>query len=173
MSEEQKANFQDRLARINGPQSAQSMPQNMVTQPSQSKARKVHKEPMLGNFGYPLSIIGAFLLGMICVLISRWARFHIAIGEPTAISYDALVIEGLLAGGIAFIMRHAFNLEDPIHISAKGFGITAMIGLMHNLVWYFPTAFELIFSPEWVELVLDQTEINSFMIGPIAVVFGQ
>lgn len=154
--------FQDRLSRINKGQ--QWAPEG-VLMPTQTLKQRQRKASMLGNAGYPFSIVLAFGLGMLTVVIARWARFQLFAGGDAGgdILMDNLIIDAAMSSGLAFVIRMMTNLTSPIHLSAKSFGITACVLTMHMAVHRFPDLWAVLFSPDWVKTVISQTEANGIL----------
>ncbi len=175
----QKKQFEERLRRISAG-GANTMTQVYVgpveeTATGTPKKRVVSPLPtMRETIGYPASIVGAFLLGMLAVLITRWVRFTMAGGTLTGEDADIMMaIDGGLALAIGFVLKQMFRLSGKVQETAKTMGIFAMICVMHNLVHVWPGAFEKAFSPEWVTNVVETTEPNSVLFRGISFVVGE
>lgn len=116
------------------------------------------------NARYPARIVGAFLLGLVAVLISRYVRYHMNGGALGGEGADvSMILDGTMAAATGFALRQAFKFEAKVFLSAFNVGVTAMILLMHNLVHVAPEAFGVAFSDEWVQVVIEQTEPNSIL----------
>ena len=108
---------------------------------------------------YPFSILLAFALGILTVVIARWARFQL-FGLPgnAAEDFSSMVaMDAIMSSMIGFLIRQMTNLKSPIHLSAKGFGITAGVLCMHMAVHQMPGLWAILFSPEWVKSVVQTT----------------
>lgn len=188
-SEEQQLAFQDRLNRIRSKSGQPPMPEPVRTAPqvdpdaplvprssrSQAPRREVSPVPSLReNLAYPLSIVGACLIGMFAVFAARYARFHIFGGSMVGEDADiAMLMDGALAFGVGFIFRSFFSFESQEYITAKMVGIAAMIAVMHNFVHWAPGLFSGLFSPDYVEMTLAMTEPNSILFRGVSFVLSE
>lgn len=145
-------NFQDRIARIE-----HNKPKIERRKSLRTKAREKGRNAL-----YPLSFVGAFLLGMIIVFIVRFVRFQMS--SPEAYTGDVFVLDALFAGMGVWVFAMMFKLKDPLLKSAQGFGTTAMLVLMHNLAFWAPQSMALLFSPHWVEAQVEWAEPNSIRV---------
>lgn len=186
---EQQQTFQDRINRIrekNG-QSPLADPAMMAPAkiahegplvPRSSSPQGPKKDvspvpPLRETIRYPLSLIGACLIGMIAVFAARYARFHILGGSMVGEDADiAMMMDGALAFGVGFIFRSFFNFESQEYITAKTVGIFAMIALMHNLVHWAPEVFVGLFDEDYVLMTLEMTEPNSILFRGVSFVMG-
>ncbi len=177
---DQKASFQDRLQRIqaNGgttPEpvlSAAAAPKEWEMPKSNRSSGDVSPLPSWQeNIKYPLSIVGAFLVGILAVFISRYGRFHISGGTLAGEDPDlTMMIDGALAAGLGFALRTAFRFESKEYITAKMVGIAVMIATMHNLVHWTPNTFTTLFSEQWTREVVWFTEPNSILFRGVSFV---
>lgn len=150
--------FAERLARLGAEHG-----QRAAVQAQQAQAARGSRPEWVSNLGYPASIVGACILGVIAVVLSRYAMFHInGAPDPGADADLTMIIDGALAFGIAFVLRMAFYMTDKIHLAAKTVGIWIALTLMHNLVHDFPGLWSTAFSEEWVERTTEMTEPRSF-----------
>ncbi|AZQ68859.1 hypothetical protein EF888_18025 [Silicimonas algicola] len=116
------------------------------------------------NFMYPLSLIGAALVGMLAVVLSRYVRFQLLGGSLAGDDADiAMLMDGALAAGCSFMLFTVLRYGGAVHKAAQAFGIAAMILVMHNFVHWMPRAFDLTFSPKWTSEVIAMTEPNSLL----------
>ena len=126
------------------------------------------------TIGYPLSLIGACLIGMLAVFAARYARFHIFGGSMVGEDADiAMMMDGALAFGAGFVFRSFFNFESQEYVAAKTVGIVAMIALMHNFVHWAPGLFEGLFDAGYVEMTLAYTEPNSILFRGVSFVLSE
>ncbi|MBM7067529.1 hypothetical protein [Actibacterium sp. 188UL27-1] len=156
--------FAERIKRIEG--GTQWEPDGVLL-PDRSVDRKKRskKGEVASNAAYPLSIVLAFVLGMLTVLIARYVRFQM-FGMPGGggdVLADHLFMDAAMSSCIGFLIRMVTNMKSPIHMSAKGFGITAGVLTMHMAVHRMPDLFERLFSPDWVYQVIATTEPNGFL----------
>lgn len=150
--------FAERLARLD-----QTHSQRMQAQTATAQAQRGSRPEWVSNLGYPASIVGACLLGLITVVMSRYVMFHLnGAPDPDADADMTMLIDGGLAFGIAFVLRNAFHMTAKEHLLAKTVGIWIALTCMHNLVHAYPTVWSHAFSPEWVTRTTDMTEPRSF-----------
>jgi len=175
----QKQQFDERLKRISA--GGENTMGQVYIGPAEDAARDkkggrvVSALPSLREtIGYPMSIVGAFLIGMLAVLITRWVRYTLAGGTLTGEDADIMMaIDGGLALAIGFVLKQMFRFSGKVQETAKTVGIFAMICVMHNLVHILPGAFEWAFSPEWVTDVIETTEPKSILFRGISFVVGE
>ncbi len=189
-SKSQQAAFQNRLNRIREKQGQPPMPTQAerqaalaaeaaaaIPQPKNKSQPRGEVSPVPSvweNLGYPMSILGAFLIGMIAVFAARYARFHIMGGSMVGEDADiAMMMDGALAFGVGFVFRSFFNFESQEYITAKTFGIFAMICLMHNLVHWAPGLFAGLFDVDYVLMTLEMTEPNSILFRGVSFVLSE
>ena len=129
---------------------------------------------MRETVGYPASIVLAFFLGMLAVLITRYVRYAMAGSALTGEDADiTMAIDAGLALAIGFVLKQMFRLSGKVQETAKTLGIFAMICVMHNLVHTWPGAFEIAFSPEWVSDVIETTQPQSILFRGVSFVVGE
>lgn len=158
------ADFQARLNRISNGEAL--VAEGLVYTPRTEEPDIKLTGGLMENAVYPLSLIGAFFLGLLAVFFSRFARVHLLGGaDPESDMMLALVADGAMAMALGFMFKQGFKVEGKEWVAAQTFGVSVMVASMHNLVHLFPYTFALIFTPEWVELVLSYTELRSLQIG--------
>ncbi len=159
-----RGDFHDRLHRINA---GQTLCDDDGLIPPEVARRYARKRPsrwreIMGNTLYPLSIIFAFILGMIAVLVGRLARYHIGGADNPDLDVDILLAMDVgMAAMVAFALRMMFSLESKVHMSAKTMGIMATVATMHNAVHIYPEMTAIIFSEEYVKHTLEYTNPNT------------
>lgn len=155
----QKQEFQERLQRISGSNAATGKPVKILN--------------WRENIRYPAQIIGAFLLGMIMMLLLRYMRFHLMPVDPQAgVSISDAIVDLVLVVAGGWAIRQLFHLEVKAFQSAQMVGAFAMASLMHNFVYLAPELFDQVFSPEWTAHVIATTEPSSFQFGELSLKFG-
>ncbi len=164
------SDFQARLARIN---KGEVHAADGVVVPERREVEDVKLTGgLLENALYPLSIAGAFLLGIMAVFFSRFSRIHLlGTADPETDIMLALVADGAMALAIGFMFKQAFKMEGAEWISAQTMGVTVMVASMHNLFHIDPVLMSLIFTPEYVDSVLSYTEFRTLMAGGYLVPF--
>ncbi|MDJ1008699.1 MAG: hypothetical protein QNJ13_12855 [Paracoccaceae bacterium] len=187
---QQQQVFQDRINRIREKQGQPPLADPALAAPavmerdgplvprsSRSTAPKKEVSPVPSlreNLAYPMSLVGAFFVGMLAVFAARYARFHIAGGSMVGEDADiAMMMDGALAMGVGFVFRSFFRFETKDYITAKTVGIAAMIALMHNLVHWAPGVFAGLFDEEYVEMTLELTEPNSILFRGMSFVINE
>ena len=156
--------FQDRLARIANGQTLST--DGIVHTPRKEAPDVKLTGGLMENALYPLSLIGAFFLGIMSVFFARFSRVHLlGTADPETDLMLALVADGAIALAIGFVFKQGFKLEGAEWAAAQTFGVTVMVAGMHNLVHLNPMLFALIFTPDWVDLTLSYTELRSLQIG--------
>ncbi len=164
------SDFQARLERIN---KGEVHVADGVVVPERREAADVKLTGgLIENALYPLSLVGAFLLGVMAVFFSRFARIHLlGTADPETDIMLALVADGAMALAIGFMFKQAFRLEGAQWASAQTMGVTVMVASMHNLFHMNPFLFSLIFTPEYVDAVLSYTEFRTLMAGGYMIPF--
>lgn len=165
---DQKQDFQARLARISqtAAQPEQRYMAKTKVKPKRKSGRPVKVSDWRENIRYPGAIVGAFLLGMIMVLLLSYIRFHLGMGALAGDEAKGMMLADLalaIAGG--FVIKQIFHFEAKVFQSAQMAGVFAMVAVMHNFVHWMPKPFELAFSPDWTAQVIASTEPNSLLFG--------
>ena len=160
--------FAERLARLGAEHG-----QRAEVQTQQAQAARGPRPDWVTNLGYPISVLGACVLGLIAVVLARYGMYVIG-GEPDPLADPDLtmVIDGALAFGIAFVLRMAFHMTDKVHLAAKTVGIWIALTCMHNLVHDYPALWAMGFSEAWVERTTSMTEPRSFYVRGYSFEFG-
>lgn len=123
------------------------------------------------NIRYPLSLVGAALLGMLAVFIARYARFHLTGGALTGDDADlTMIIDGGLAAGCSFLLFGLLRFDGAEYKLAQTVGIVVMVCIMHNFVHAAPAVFDIVFSPEWTQDVIAYTEPKSILFRGVSFV---
>lgn len=144
----------------------------VVSYPRRGRGQGGGLRDAVANATYPLTIIFAFLVGVLANIGTRMISFLSNAAAPTADNIDYLlvmdfVIAMMLSSIIGVIFR--IGIKDYIGIRIAGV-IAAMIGL-HNLVHLYPQKFEMVFSPVWVGIVINNTEPNSLLVRGVSIAF--
>lgn len=172
----QQAEFSKRITRINNPHNVSWYDPNTDMQiPKQfSKGKGIRKASMLGNLGYPISIVLAVMLGCMTVVLSRYVRFHLLGYDDTSAGVSGDMMMAIDAGvgiGVSFFLRQLFKLQSKTHATGQTLGMVAMILLMHNLVWIAPDQFAMIFSQEWVDMTKSYTQPRTLLFRGVTMTF--
>lgn len=174
MDDAQKMQFQQRLQRI-----AKGVPNTtgqVYVGPAETNGGKTKSAgpDIVENILYPMSIVGAFLVGAFAVLLTRFIRFHMTGGELTGENADILmIIDTVIAVGIVISLRSVFRFRGKALETAKTVGIVAMVLTMHNFVHLAPTAFGKVFSPEWSKQIVENTLPKSILFRGVSMVVGE
>ncbi|WP_299600860.1 hypothetical protein [uncultured Tateyamaria sp.] len=152
--------FAARLARLN-----ETHAEHEARQSASAKAARGRVPDWARNLVYPGSIVGALVVGVFTVVLSRYAMFHAnGAPDPNADADLTMIMDGGLALAIAFVLRSALHLTAKEHLAAKTAGIWIALTCMHNLVHAYPNVWATAFSPEWVERTTYMTEPRSFYV---------
>ena len=179
-SKVQQQAFQDRLNRIREKQGQPPLPSEAerqaqlaaeaaaaIPQPKAKPAKQVSPVPSVWeNLGYPMSILGAFLLGVLAVFASNYAMFHLfgadgGLEDPMF----TMIGNGVLAAGLSFVLRNAMKFEGKEFTTANTAGIILMVAAIHNLFHFVPGPMAVIYSPEHVAMMVDTSVPYSLNYG--------
>ncbi len=166
----QKSEFEKRLERIaaGGPN---TMRQIYVGVAGEAAPRRGGGVPSLGVASLaqvlmsPFTVLAAFLTGALAVLAVRLFRFrYLGEGltgeEPlAAMAWDAA---GALA--VLLVLRVVLRSGGWLRTPPRLLGALAMLVGMHNLVYLQPAPFEALFSPAWVEEVVQGTAPRTLLL---------
>jgi hypothetical protein len=126
--------------------------------------QKVSKgKEVASNALYPLSLVGAFGLGMVAVAIGRYARFQLWAGRD-ALSDDADMEMAISFGvGIllSFVLAQMFRITSKEHKGLQAIGVFVMVCAFHNFAHWAPGPMSALFSPQWVATVQTESPPNS------------
>lgn len=147
----QKEAFQARLQRIGASQPV------TVSGPATTRES-------VGNLLHVLSYPGAFLLGIVSILLSRYVMYHMGgIPDPSQPADIREIIDVTVGGVVLIAFALAFNLKTKEHVAAKFAGLWAAQLTLHNFVHTYPEIWSSVFAPEWVRWVTEITEPNSIV----------
>lgn len=175
----QKRQFEDRLRRISagGENTMAQIYVGPAEEPvTDRKGKRKHRAPravpsLKDSMAYPMSIIWAFVIGLLAVIIARCVRYWLAAGTLTGEDADIMMaIDGGLSLAVGFVLTQMFRVKGKAQETAKTVGIVVMVGMMHNMVHAWPGLFEMTFSPEWVSDVIETTEPKSFLFRGVSFV---
>ena len=160
MIEEQKSAFQSRVERINA----------RAEEASKGTSRR-SGDTIWHRLSYPISFIGAFLLGVGAVFLSRYIQFQMigVPGDPKAGSQDLISI--VLAMAAIFLISFLLNGRQKEFARTSALAMMATTFTFHNAVWAYPDSFEQVYGPDWVEMVKKQTEPSSIRLFSIVIAF--
>ncbi len=120
------------------------------------------------NSIYPLSLIGAFLLGMLSVVIGQFVRVNlIGVGQPDQLWLA--VADLIMATMIIFSIKSMFHLPLKELVTAQTLGIVLMFLVLHNFVHLAPFPFAVLMSPEWVDGVISSSHIGTLRLGTVEI----
>lgn len=155
-------NFQDRLSRISDERTRMKDAKGGKEKPKRAAAGLPDYRDSLR---YPLSIIWAFVVGLIAVFAARYIRYHLTGGSLSGgDSADiTMIIDAGIAGATGFALKGLLSLESKTLQLAQNIGVAVMVVMMHNLVHIAPAPFSWMFSPEWVRDVEQTTEPKSIL----------
>lgn len=120
------------------------------------------------NSIYPLSILGAFILGMLSVVIGQFVRINlIGIGQPDQLWLA--VADLVMATMIIFSIKNMFHLPLKELVTAQTIGIVLMFLTLHNFVHLAPFPFAILMSPEWVDGIVNQSHLGTLRLGSVEI----
>ena len=140
---------------------------NPVTQQLKEELNELDRRAgrALINTAYPLTIIGAFVVGCLTVMLARWVRLSIfGIDELASGFTIQLGVELVMIAALIFVIANMFRMERPEFLAAKANGALIMVFGMHNLVHLNPGFFAAVFSPEWVDQILTSTAFRTIAV---------
>lgn len=115
-----------------------------------------------GNALYPLSLLGAFGLGLLAVALGFYARFQLMAGQAQLEDAD---LEMAVSGGIglvlSFVLAQMFRLTSKEHKAMQAAGVFVMVCGFHNLAHWAPGPMATLLSPDWVAQVRAEAPVNS------------
>lgn len=163
-----KADFQARINRIQSrsvdlqPVLPSNEPLSVpVNDPIGLIADVPDEKSTLGAFG----LIVAFLVGILAVLAARYLRFQIIGDDPSGASELSILIEVAVAAGIGLLVGMVMRLQTSAFMTANAIGLFLALTAGHNLVHWYPDAFDRLFSSEYTDNVILMTDSNSFWLG--------
>ncbi|MEL7104700.1 MAG: hypothetical protein AAGM21_02185 [Pseudomonadota bacterium] len=181
-SKVQQQAFQDRLNRIREKQGQPPLPSQAqhraqlaaeaaaaipAPKAKAKSAKPVSPVPSVWeNLGYPMSILGAFVLGLLAVFASNYAMFHLfgadgGLEDPVF----TMVGNGVLAAGLGFVVRNAMKFEGKEFTTANTAGIILMVASIHNLFHFVPGPMAMMYSPDHVAMMVDSSVPYSLNYG--------
>lgn len=117
------------------------------------------------NIKHPVTLVSAVLLGMLAVFIARLARFHLTGGTLAGNNADVtMIIDASVALACAFAVFGILKIKGYDFKAAQAVGVILMVGLMHNFVQAAPGAFGLLFSKEWTQDIVNNSESGSIYL---------
>ncbi|MDH5797802.1 MAG: hypothetical protein OEZ19_04495, partial [Paracoccaceae bacterium] len=159
--------FKDRIQRINSGPGAQvfvgpakdATPQNAAK--SKKKVRTAEEAGVAdwaGNILLPFGLVWSFFLGIFVVMMARFLRFLVTGGTIYGIEMDlVLLVDASVAIALGIGLRSAIPKRRILPTLFRTAGTAAALVMMHNPVHVFPDIFGAIFSPMWVQEVLQNT----------------
>ena len=157
----QKREFKGRLDRIQSSRAMLSLNiERMKPNLDPLEEASLH---LAKNAVYPLSLIGAFLLGMLSVVIGQFVRVNlIGVGQPEQLWLG--VADLVMASMIIFSIRNMFHLPIRELMFAQTVGIVLMFVTLHNFVLLAPFPFAILMSPEWVQSIQDNMHLGTVQL---------
>ncbi len=157
----QQDDFQERLNRIHA-QAQQGARQGAAAANTISRRPQSASREIAGNLAYPLSLAGAFVLGLLSVVLARYIRFHLADGAAGEQTTDIdLAITAGLGMAASFVLAQVFRLSSKEHTGLQAVGVFIGICTFHNLAHWAPAPMATVFSPEYVAALTETTPPNS------------
>ncbi len=153
--------FEDRVARI-----------KKRSEENTRKSSLPRTESIWQRLGYPAAFLGAFLLGVFTVFLSRLIQYQsVGIPVPGKVGTQDFVSLGLAGGACIMVMLF---LKGKLREFAGALTVGALVTTFsfHNFVWKYPVFFELVYGEDWVEFVKDTTEPSSLNLFGTILPFG-
>lgn len=123
----------------------------------QSKSRE-----FAGNAVYPLSLIGAFCLGLVAVALGFYARYQLMAGQAELEDADLeMALSGVIGIALSFVLAQMFRLTSKEHKAMQSAGVFVMVCAFHNFAFWAPGPMTLLFSPEYVARIQTEAPPNS------------
>lgn len=128
--------------------------------------REIVKPPksreIAGNAAYPLSLIGAFGLGLLAVALGYYARFQLMAGQAELDDADLeMALSGVIGMALSFVLAQMFRLTSKEHKAMQGAGVFVMVCAFHNFAHWAPGPMALAFSPAYVAQIQTDAPPNS------------
>ncbi|WP_171236016.1 hypothetical protein [Ruegeria sp. HKCCA6837] len=142
--------FEDRVARI-----------RQRSDENAGNAPRPRAESFWRRLAYPGAFVGAFLLGIFAVFLTRYIQYQ-SVGIPVLRQVDTQDFVSLGLAGGACIMVMLF-LKGKLREFASALAVGALLTTFtfHNLVWNYPVFFEQTCGEDSVDFVKDTTEPSS------------
>ena len=117
---------------------------------------------MAGNAVYPLSLIGAFGLGLLAVALGYYARFQLMAGQAELDDADLeMALSGVIGIALSFVLAQMFRLTSKEHKAMQSAGVFAMVCAFHNFAFWAPGPMTALFSPDYVARIQVTAPPNS------------
>ncbi len=157
----QQDEFQERLGRILAQEQRTGAPSSDYGRTTPRKPVPAGQE-MAVNLRYPLSLAGAFLIGILAVGAVRYIRFHIAGGAAGDQTTDLDLMVTLGCGmAVSLVLALAFRLSSKEHIGLQGIGVLVAVCTFHNLFHWAPEPMAAVFSPGYVAEIQEIAPANT------------
>lgn len=163
---DQLTNFEARLRRIEDPkniswrdpETGMNIPRYLSRAAINSSAQDIKK---IG----PVAIVLSVLLGMVCLMAGRFARYHFAGMDGGSFSPDLIFAADIgLSFIVAVIAGTVLGLGRGKVRIAQFVGILFMAVSMHNLVWAFPEEAAQLYGPDFVAETQADSQPRSIML---------
>lgn len=124
--------------------------------------KQVKSREVAGNAVYPLSLIGAFGLGLIAVALGYYARYQLAAGQAELQDADLeMALSGVIGIVLSFVLAQMFRLTSKEHKAMQSAGVFAMVCAFHNFAFWAPGPMTVLFSPDYVARIQLDAPPNS------------
>ncbi|SMR71861.1 hypothetical protein SAMN04488030_1196 [Aliiroseovarius halocynthiae] len=112
----------------------------------------------------PLLTILAFMIGLSAVVLARYLRFNFGVDTVTGETADTMMLADIGIGvAIGILVKIVLRIRSPKYYSAMIVGVLLSVVMMHNVVHSSPELFRTYFSPEWTQMVVENTKPNSVL----------
>ena len=153
-----KNDFQARIKKINNPRNTSYYDPNLETNiPKRVKRSRVKKKNMEDTI--VSTFLVSMILGAVGLMIGQMVRIrYFDIMGPGTAAFLIDVVVGLWAILMMTSMMDKRRLSER---TAQFLGAVLMLTVGHNLIWRFPDEMERIYTPAYVEQILDTVPENS------------
>ena len=119
---------------------------------------------LLARIAYPLSFVGACVLGVFAVFLSRYVGVHFW-GAVQGDAMHVFTIDAVRAASMGGLIAIWLKLTSKEHVVSLGIGLIVALTMMHNLVWLAPQPFIETMGFEWVSQVRSMTAPETIWFG--------
>ena len=152
--------FQARVARINDPRFTHVVdPESGMKIPRRLGRDKVGSPKAQTR---PAMLFMAAMLGAICLMFARYLRMEVINVEPYF--PNGMVAELSMAFMAAVVIGGFMRMQTLRLIGLQAIGAIICCVTMHNAVWVAPDQFATVFSQDYVNQILTQTEPLSIFV---------
>lgn len=142
--------FQQRLARISQDREDRSREAAPMRQAERS------------FLAIPATLIAAAAIGALTLFLARYLGYHLALGAMMDNRAEFMLLTDIaIATAAGLFIKGVLHLRAPYYRVVQTLGALAVAGLLHNAVHVMPAPFAVLFSQDWVDNVVETTEVNT------------